>query len=109
MAVNVDALAKQILTQAISTGGEIWTRIKTAAPIYVKGYAKVIVDIASGVTKGGITPADGKLFARNALLILIQGITYACQVTYVQVERFINRVIEALKGTVNAALPIPLL
>lgn len=105
----VESIATQILQEAARIGGQTWTSIKNAAPLYARGYAQSLVDIASGVASGDITKKDGEMYTRNALLILVQGIANVAQTILHAVQTLLNKVISILKGAINAALPIPIL
>jgi|SRR5713101_6948310 len=107
--VDVSGIASQILKQASKLGGDTWTRIQKSAPIYVRGYAQALADIAEGVKKGEISESDGKMYAENAELLLVQGIANTSQIVLVEVQRLFASVLSVLKSSINAKLPVPIL
>jgi hypothetical protein len=107
--MSAAAIADQIIGQAIQTGGATWMKIQKAAPLYIRGYAQTLAEIAKGVAKGEISKADAKMYVRNAHLLLVMGIANTAQVVLVQVQTFIDGVLKTLKTSINATLPFPLL
>jgi hypothetical protein len=107
--MNVSDLAKQILAQAASIGGETWGKIQQSAPLYVKSYVQSLADIAEGVVAGEITKKDAKMYVQNARLLLVMGIANTSHIILAQVQQFMDGVIATLKGAINAALPIAIL
>lgn len=107
--MSVSDLAKQILSQAATIGGETWDKIKQSAPLYVKSYVQSLTDIAKGVVAGDITKKDAKMYVANARLLLIMGIANTSHIIFAQVQKFMDSVIATLKGAINAALPIAIL
>lgn len=103
------AIANQILAEAIKVGGATWTKIEKAAPLYVRGYAQSLIDIAEGVAAGEISKADAKMFVANAKLLLIMGIANTSHIILAQVQRFMDGVIKTLKTAINASLPVAIL
>ena len=106
---GIESIAKQILQEAAKIGGQTWSSIENAAPLYVRGYAQSLVDIASGVASGDITKKDGEIYTKNALLILVMGITNVAQVVLHAVQALLDKVISILRAAINAALPIAIL
>jgi hypothetical protein len=109
MAVNVASIANQILAEAAKLGGDTWTKIQKSAPLYIKGYAQSLADIATGVFKGEITKEDSIMYAKNATLMLVMGIANTSHIVLVQVQAFFDTVLSILKTAINAALPVPVL
>lgn len=109
MALNVDELVEAILAEGAKIGGTIWERVRKALPLYAKGYATALLDIAAGVSRGEITKSDARMYVKDAHLLLVMGMAHTCQITLVQAQKFFNAVIAALKTSINTALPIPLL
>lgn len=107
--MNAAALAKLILDQAVSVGGDTWGKIKTAAPIFVRGYAQTLLETAKAAASGDISVADAKQFARNAKFLLSQGIANMAHIVLFAVQSFMNGVLNAVKSAINAALPIAIL
>ena len=107
--VDVNGIVKLIIDEAISTGGDTWNRIKKSMPLYTRGYAQNLADIAEGVASGEISAWDGAMYTQNAELILIMAVANTAQVIYFKVQQFINKVLSILKGAINSKLPVPLL
>jgi hypothetical protein len=103
------SIARMILSQAVTTGGQTWTKISVATQIYARGYAQSLVDIAKGVADGDISVADGKLFARNSRFLFSQAVANMTQVALHQIQSFLDGVLGILKGGINDALGIALL
>lgn len=109
MSIDVDALANQILSQAIATGGATWGKIKKTAPFFIEGYAQIIAKTALKVAAGKLSKADGHMIEEHARLMLAQGIATTSLIILSQVQAFINGVIATVRIAINAALPVPLL
>jgi hypothetical protein len=109
MAVDVHAIAQQIISQAVEIGGDTWQRIRQSAPFFVEGYAQVVAKTSLGVAKGEIGKADGRMIVQNARLLLAQGIANTSQIILSQVQKFLDGVLAIVKGSINAALPFPIL
>ena len=109
MAANVTSIANQILAEATKLGGDTWAKIQKSAPLYIKGYAQSLADIATGVLKGEITKKDSKMYAQNATLMLVMGIANTSHIVLVQVQAFFDTVLGILRTAINAALPVPVL
>jgi len=107
--VNVAALGNTIINEAISRGSSIWPKIQSAAPLYIRGFAQTLASIAAGVAKGEITKKDAAMYVRNARLLLVMGVANTCQVVLVEVQGFMDSVLNALRASINAALPIAIL
>jgi hypothetical protein len=107
--IDVNGIAKQIILEAEKLGGDTWTRVQKAAPLYFRGYAQGLADIADGVRKGEITEEEAKIYAKNAQILLVQGITNTAQILLHQVQVFVDKILGVLKGAINSKLPVPLL
>lgn len=107
--MGAEAIASQILAEAIKVGGATWTKIEKTAPLYVRGYARSLEDIAAGVVSGEISKADARMFVANAKLLLVMGIANTSQIILAQVQSFMNGVIKTLKTAINASLPVAIL
>ena len=107
--MSVSELVDQILAQAAAVGGETWVKIRKSAPLYVKGYVQSLVDISDGVANDEMTKKDGKMYAQNARLLLDMGIANTSHIILIQVQKFMDGVIAALKATINGALRVPIL
>lgn len=107
--VDVSGIVAQLVGEATKTGGDTWKRIQKSAPLYFRGYAQGLADIADGVLAGEITPAEAKIYTQNAHLLLVQGIANTSHVVLFQVQTFVNKVLDVLKTSINAALPVKLL
>jgi hypothetical protein len=108
-AIDVNGITRLIITEATKLGGDTWTRIQKCAPLYFRGYAQALADIADGVRKGEITKAEAKIYTKNAEILLVQGITNAAQVTLYEVQSFLDKILSFLKKLINSKLPVPLL
>lgn len=108
-AIDVNGIAAKILQEANNVGGDTWTRIRKSAPLYVRGYAQALADIAEGVKEGGISPDDRQMYVDNAELLLVQGIANTSQIVLVEVQKFIDGVLSLAKGFINSKLPVPIL
>jgi hypothetical protein len=108
-AIDVDGIAAQILAQAKNAAGGTWTKIKKATPLYARGYAQALADIAQGVADGEISKKDAKMYAQNAELILVMSIANTSQIVLHEVQKLIDGVLGVLKSAINAKLPVPLL
>jgi hypothetical protein len=107
--IDVDAIAKQIITAAVNQGGATWTAIQKAAPIYIKGYAQNLIDISAGVAAHEISPSEAKMYVQNAHLLLVMGIAHTTQIMLSAVQSFIDSVIGIVKSSINKALPVAIL
>ena len=107
--MDAAGLANLILTEAIKTGGSTWTKIQKSAPLYVRGYARTLIDIAEGVAAGEITKKDAAMYVTNAGLLLVMGIANTSQIVLTQVQSFMDAVLAALKTAINGALPVAIL
>ena len=107
--INVAALGNVIINEAIGRGGSTWTKIQSAAPLYIRGFAQTLASIAAGVAKGEISKKDAAMYVRNARLLLIMGIANTCQVVLIEVQTFIENVLNAVRASINGALPIAIL
>lgn len=107
--MSASAIANSIIAETIKTAGSAWTGIKQAAPLYIKGYAQTLVDIAKGVARGEITPADAKMYVSNAKLLLAMGIANVTQVVLARIQGLIDNVMKTLKTAINGMLPIAIL
>jgi hypothetical protein len=105
----VEQIVAELLAKAAEIGGGTWNQIQKSAPIFVRGYARSLVDIARGVANGQITKSDGKMYEKNARLILVMGIANTAQVLFSAVQNLINAVINTLKTSINTRLPFPIL
>ncbi len=108
-AIDVARIGNFIVEEAIRTGGGTWTKIQSAAPLYIRGYAQTLAGIAAGVAKGEISKKDAAMYVRNARLLLVMGIANTCHIVMVQVQTFIDNVLKAVKTSINGALPIAIL
>jgi hypothetical protein len=108
-AIDVTGIAKQILTQASSLGGDTWTRIQKSAPLYFRGYAQALANIAEGVQKKEIERDEAKIYTTNAKILLVQGITNTAHVMLYEVQNLMDKVLGILKSSINSKLPVPLL
>jgi hypothetical protein len=107
--IDPGTIAKQILTAATNQGGATWASIQKAAPIYIRGYAQNLVDIATGVVANEISPADAKMYVENAQLLLVMGIANTSEIVLSAVQAFIDSVIGIVKDSINKALPVAIL
>jgi len=108
-ATDVKGIANQILAEARNSGGDTWTRIQKSAPLYFRGYAQALADIAEGVKKGEIESDEAKIYTANAQILLVQGITNTAHVILNEVQNLIDKVLGVLKSSINSKLPVPLL
>ena len=108
-AIDVNGITKQIITQATKLGGDTWTRIQKSAPLYFRGYAQALADIADGVRKGEITKAEAKIYTKNAKILLVQAITNTAQIMLYEVQSLVDKILGVLKTSINSKLPVPLL
>ncbi|MDQ2632309.1 MAG: hypothetical protein M3Y78_01070 [Pseudomonadota bacterium] len=108
-AFDATGIGKLIIDEAIRRAGIVWENIRKAAPIYIRGFAQTLADVAAGVVKGEITKKDAAMFVRNARLLLIMGIANTTQTVLVQVQAFMDSVLKAVKSSINGALPIAIL
>jgi hypothetical protein len=109
MPINVGVLGNTIINEAIRRGGSTWTKIQSAAPLYIRGFAQTLASIAAGVVKGEISKKDAAMYVRNARLLLIMGIANTSHVVLIEVQAFIDGAINAARASINAALPIAIL
>lgn len=109
MAVDINPIVKQILDTAADKGGEAWNKVQKGAPLYVKGYAQSLADIAEAVVSGDMTVEEGKSHAHTAELLLVQGLAFTSQVVLFEIQAFIDGVLATLKGAINAKLPVAIL
>jgi hypothetical protein len=99
---NTAAGIGSLITQeAVRRGGSTWNSIQQAAPLYIRGYAQTLVEIAKGVARGEISNAKAKMYVRNAHLLLVMGIANVAQIVLVQVQ--------AVRTSINGMLPIAVL
>jgi hypothetical protein len=108
-AINIDAIVTQMISEATKIGGNTWTAIQKSAPLYFKGYAQALADIAVGVTTGDISKDDAKMYTKNAYLLLIQGITNTAHVMLFSVQQLIDSLLNVVRASINTALPVKLL
>ena len=106
--MDLDAIAKEIISAATKMGGNTWFRIQQSAPLYIRGYAQTLLDIAAGVAKGDISKSDAKMYSQTARLMLVQGIANASHVLYSEVQKFIDSVLGIVKASITKALAIPI-
>ena len=107
--INTNAIADQIIAEAAKQGGETWKRIQKSAPLYFRGFAQALTDIALGVVKGEISTADAKIYTKNAQLMLVMSIANTSQIILYQVQSLIDTVLGILRTSINAALPVAIL
>ena len=107
--VDLASIANQIISQATTIGGETWTKIQKSSPLYIRGFSQNLLDIAAGVLADEITKADAKLYLQNARLLLVQGIANTAQIMLVQVQKFIDSVLNIVKGAINTSLKVAIL
>jgi hypothetical protein len=106
----IDAIVAAILGEAKEAGGATFNKIKGALAFHARTYAQFLEDIAKGVKKGEIAVADAAEAVRSAQLMLSISVkSQVKQITLAQVQNFLNAVIGAARGAINAALPLPLL
>jgi hypothetical protein len=108
-AVDVTGIGNLIIQEAIRRAGATWISIQKAAPLYIKGYAQALADIAAGVVRKDITKKDAAMYVRNARLLLVMGIANTTQTVLVQVQTFMDNVLKAVKTSINGALPVAIL
>lgn len=104
-----DNIGQAILDQAVAVGTATWNAIQKSAPIFVRGYAQALVDIASGLANGSFSKKEAGMLARNARFLLDLGIANTSQITLAGVQNFLNGVIKLVKGRINGLLPVPVL
>ncbi len=106
----IETIVAAILGEAKQAGGATFNKIKEALAFHARTYAQFLADIAAGVKNGEIAVADAAEAVRSAQLMLAISVkSQVKQITLTQVQNFLNGVIAAAKGAINAALPIPLL
>jgi hypothetical protein len=109
MPIDVNGIWQQILASAATQGGTTWDSIKKSAPLYTKGYAQNLADIASGLAAGEITKADADMYVKNANLLLVMGVANTSHIVFDAVQKFFDSVIAISKTSINAALPVAIL
>jgi hypothetical protein len=109
LSVAAAKIAKEILAGAAGKGGKVWVQIEKSTTFHVRAYSTLLVDVAAGVAAGDITKKEGKMLVENGRFLLFMGIANTTHVLLTEVQSFLNSVLSALKGAINARLPIPLL
>jgi hypothetical protein len=107
--MSASGIADVIIGEAVKIGGGTWTKIQKAAPLYIRGYAQTLANIAAGVARGEISKKDAAMYVRNARLLLVMGIANTSHIVLVQVQTFIDNVIKAVKASINGMLPVAIL
>jgi hypothetical protein len=108
-AIDVTKIGNLIIQEAIRRAGSTWESIKKAAPLFIKGYAQTLADIAAGVVRKDITRKDAAMYLRKARLLLVMGIANTTQIVLVQVQTFMVNVLKAVRTSINGALPVAIL
>ncbi|MEW6122332.1 MAG: hypothetical protein AB1698_06945 [Pseudomonadota bacterium] len=103
-----DAL-KLALDTARQSASDTWTRISRTSPQHLRMYLRELAEIAMALQAGKISRAEAESFVRVARITLCQAIVYTSQATLVEVQDFVNGLLDALKGAINRALPVALL
>ena len=109
LSATVSSIASAIVTEAGKAGGQLWSEIQNAARLYVKGYAQALIDLSRAVASGDMTVDEGANSARAASFFFHMMVAQATQATLNAIQRFFDAVMGAVKGSINAALPIPIL
>ena len=107
--MDANAITDAIVSAAAQVAGDTWQKIRQSAPIYVRGFAQALVDIAAGVLRGEISRTDGKMYAQNARLMLVQGIANTAQILLVQVQKLMDSVFNTVRTGINGALKVAIL
>jgi hypothetical protein len=106
---SVSSIGSAIIAEAGKVGGQLWSDIQKASRLYVKGYAQALIDIARGVAMGDMTSEEGVNSARAASFFFYMMVAQATQATLNAIQKFFDAVIGTIKGSINAALPFPVL
>jgi hypothetical protein len=109
LSATVSSISKAIIGEATKIGGELWSRIQNASRFYVKAYSQALIDTASAVAMGDMTPDEGVNSGKAAAFFFCMMIAQATEATLTAVQKFIDAVIDTLKVSINAALPFPIL
>ena len=107
--MSLSGIGDVIIGEAVKIGGGTWTNIQKAAPLYIRGYAQTLANIAAGVARDEISKKDAAMYVRNARLLLVMGIANTSHIVLVQVQTFIDNVIKAVKASINGMLPVAIL
>jgi hypothetical protein len=106
---DVSGIVKQLFSEATKVGGDTWKGMQKSAPLYFRGYAQALADIAEGVAAGEISQEDAELYIQNARLVLAMSIANTTQLVLFQVQSFMDKVLGVAKGAINSRLPVALL
>ncbi|MBZ9898541.1 hypothetical protein LB545_29975 [Mesorhizobium sp. BR1-1-6] len=106
---TVSSISSALIGEAAKIGGNLWIDIEKASRFYVKAYAQALIDTARAVAAGEMTSGEGVNSAKAASFFFYMMIAQVTQQTLVAVQRFFDAVINALKVSINGALPFPIL
>lgn len=111
MAITATAqeLFSAVISEATASGVSIWTKIKTAATFYLRGFTQSLADIAASLAAGDISKVRAKEYARNAAVSLFMMIANVTQVVLFEIEKFLKTIFKTLKGLINKGIGISLL
>ncbi|TPM94223.1 hypothetical protein [Mesorhizobium sp. B2-1-5] len=109
LSATISSIGSAIIAEATKAGGQLWTDIQKASRHYVKGYAQALIDTSRAVAMGDMTAEEGVNSARAASFFFYMMIAQATQATLTAVQKFFDAVIGLIKGSINAALPFPIL
>lgn len=106
--MNAKSVATAILKAAASIGSETWSKIQQSAPIFIRGYAQALADIAAGVSHGDFTEDEARMYEQNARLLLVMGIANTNHILLVEAQKLIDEALNIVREAVNKSVGIVL-
>jgi hypothetical protein len=106
----VDSIVSSIMGEAVAIGGQTFQKIRGAMRQRARFYATTLAAIATHLASGEITPQKAAQATKNAAFTFALSVSAQVQqIALAAVQKFLNTVIAAATGAINAALPIPIL
>lgn len=107
--MNAKSIAAAIVEAAASIGGDTWGQIRKSAPIFIRGYAQAIADIAAGVSRGDFSKHEARMYEQNARLLLVMGIANTNHILLFQAQRVIDEALKIVRTAINDGIGIALI
>jgi hypothetical protein len=106
----VDSIVNSIMGEAAAIGGDTFHKIRAAMRQRAKAYAATLEAISTHLASHDITPQKAAVATKSAGFAFALSVSAQVQqIALAAVQKFLNRVIAAATGAINAALPIPIL
>jgi hypothetical protein len=107
MALDLDGLFQQMVGAGRGLAGDVWKQMQTFALPELKKIAVQIVHI--GENAGDYTPEGAKALLQMQVQASLGIIVAMTSLTMLDVQVAVNKILDAVRATVNKALPFPLL